>query len=286
GMESKPGRELRECYRARWDHRHSKADAKVTGAYRSGLSILSATAFSRCFINVDQRKRSWTHPRPSRFKFSSASRLVVKRIERVGDDPIDLCRHGTIETTETRFDMCHGNAQLCSNDRARHCGIDVTDHERQLRILFEATLLEPHHDAARSVRHATRSRRPGAHRERECQVRGKKTSDITAYTTLLATTSIRACAQSHLRLQASSLRSVLSDPHWLVSELKVFLMSPPELTPAIQKAARELERWKALRSRSEILVSLILLVKLLVKWLSKLQADESSYDFAFFVNVL
>ena len=64
--------------------------------------------------------------------------------EAIGDDAIDLLRHGHIEGPQSRLDMRDRDAQLARRDRGRQCGIDIAVDDHHLRACGEHLLFEPH----------------------------------------------------------------------------------------------------------------------------------------------
>src|SRR6267142_45232 len=57
--------------------------------------------------------------------------------ERVGQDAIDLLRHGAVKTAEAGFDVSHADSKLGGSERNGDGGIDVADNENDIRLALD-----------------------------------------------------------------------------------------------------------------------------------------------------
>ncbi len=67
----------------------------------------------------------------------------------VGQQAIDLLRHGAVKRPQSRLDMADRNEQLDADQRRRHRGIDIAINKDQVRALCLYYLFKTHHDLGR-----------------------------------------------------------------------------------------------------------------------------------------
>jgi hypothetical protein len=65
----------------------------------------------------------------------------------IGDDPVDLLGHRSIERSESCFDVADRNADLCGHNRGRRRRVDVARDEDEIGLLGLEDGLEALHDA-------------------------------------------------------------------------------------------------------------------------------------------
>jgi hypothetical protein len=81
--------------------------------------------------------------------------------ELVGDDPVDLLRHRTVERAEARLHVADREQKLACGQRGGHGRVHVARHEHDVRLGLQQDRLEPLHDRGRLLRV-----RPGPDAER------------------------------------------------------------------------------------------------------------------------
>lgn len=83
-----------------------------------------------------------------------AARLGAEEVvaDGVGDDAVDLLRHGHVATSQARLDVGDGDAELLGHDRAGERGVHVAHHHDEVGPVLHAHPLEGHHDARSLLR--------------------------------------------------------------------------------------------------------------------------------------
>jgi hypothetical protein len=62
--------------------------------------------------------------------------------KRVGENPVDLLRLGTVKTAQASFDVGDADAKLHGRQRDRDGRVDVTDNEHQVRFALDKDWLD------------------------------------------------------------------------------------------------------------------------------------------------
>src|SRR6267142_5344993 len=83
---------------------------------------------------------------------STLLRDEQKLRDRIGQQSVDLFRHGSIVTAEPGLDVGHRNLELRGRDRCRQRRVHVTHHEDHVGALTFQDRLESLHDLCRLVR--------------------------------------------------------------------------------------------------------------------------------------
>ena len=65
------------------------------------------------------------------------------RREPVGQDTVQLFRHGLVEAAQSRLEVCDGDLQLRRGERSRERRVDIAGHEQDVGPLGEQDLLDP-----------------------------------------------------------------------------------------------------------------------------------------------
>jgi hypothetical protein len=67
----------------------------------------------------------------------------------IGNDSVDLLRHGAIEASEPSFDVSDWDLKLCGNEGCGKCRVHVAGHEQEVWALVEQNRLEALHHTGR-----------------------------------------------------------------------------------------------------------------------------------------
>ena len=80
----------------------------------------------------------------------------------IGQHPVDLFGHASVEASEAGFDVGDGDPQLCRHQSAGQRRIDISDDEHEIRAPIEQDRFEGGHDRGRLLRVAA-----GTHVQRD-----------------------------------------------------------------------------------------------------------------------
>ena len=86
------------------------------------------------------------NPFPRQIPVSVFRRSKQQIGELVGDQPVDLFRHGAVEGTQSRFHVSHPDQQFGADQRRSNGGVDIAVDQHQVGLAFQDDRFKPGHD--------------------------------------------------------------------------------------------------------------------------------------------